>query len=463
MLISFDTMKISYSQLQTYFEDKLPTPEKLVEAITFHAFEIESVEKDGDDFVLDIKVLPDRACYAKSYEGIAREVSTILGLKKNSDKVKIPAGERSIVVSSAQINEVLGSEISSEEVISILDRMDITVKENGDKLELSIPGDRLDLQSWRDIPEEVGRIYGYDKIKPILPKNTSFKPVVEKTFYYSEKIKNILVSAGFSEVYTYSLVAKGVFEIEKPLAADKNHLRTNLTDGIVESLEFNARNSDLLGLDEVKIFEIGKVFTKDGEHTSLCIGIKNIKKIKGADQAKDKIKKVRDEIFKIINSSATILCTVDDSGGIISVDGEAIGMTNNSDGIFEVNLDKLIKTLDEPSSYADLDFGKSASVEYKKFSQYPFIVRDIAVFVQGPTSDSDNEVWQVIEKSITEAGAGDLIARHSLFDTFKKEDKTSYAFRIVFQSMKKTLTDGEVNPVMERVYDQMRENGWEVR
>ncbi len=454
-------MKISYTQLQTYLEDKLPTPEKLADAFTFHAFEIESMEKEGDDTILDIKVLPDRACYAKSYEGIAREVSAILGLKKKAEKVKIPDSKHTITVSISQINEVLGSDISQKEAVSILTRMDIKVTEKGDILELSVPCDRLDLQSWRDIPEEVGRIYGYDKIKSILPKNTTFKPIVEKAFYYTEKIKNILVSAGFSEVYTYSLVAKGVYEIEKPLAADKNHLRTNLTDGIVKSLEFNARNADLLGLDEIKIFEIGKVFTKDGEHTSLCVGIKNIKKAKGAELAKEKIKKVRDEVLKVLEVNATILCTVDDSGGIISLNVEAVGMTNNSDGIFEINLDKVVATLSEPNSYADLNFSKATTIEYKKFSVYPFIVRDIAVFVQGPTLDT--EVWSVIEKVLNEVGAANLLAHHSLFDTFKKDGKVSYAYRMIFQSMEKTLTDDEVNSIMEKIYAEIKGKGWEVR
>ncbi len=454
-------MKISYTQLQTYLEDKLPTPEKLADAFTFHAFEIESVEKVGDDTILDIKVLPDRACYAKSYEGIAREVSTILGLKKKADKVKIPVSTNTISVSISQINEVLGSEITQKEAVSILTSMDINVTEKDDTLELAVPGDRLDLQSWRDIPEEVGRIYGYDKIKSILPKNTTFKPVVEKMFYYSEKIKNVLVNAGFSEVYTYSLVAKGVYEIEKPLAADKNNLRTNLTDGIVKSLEFNARNSDLLGLDEIKIFEIGKVFTKDGEHTFLCVGINNVKKSKGADLAKEKIKKVRDEILKVLEANATILCTVDDSGGIISLDGESIGATNNFDGIFEIDLDKVVVTLANPVSYADLNFGKAVSIEYKKFSVYPFVVRDIAVFVSELVQAGD--VWSVIEKVLTDNSSYELLVHNSLFDTFKKDGKISYAYRMIFQSMDKTLTDDEVNAIMEKIYAEIKDKGWEVR
>ncbi|MCX6719250.1 MAG: hypothetical protein NTZ38_02645, partial [Candidatus Taylorbacteria bacterium] len=73
------------------------------------------------------------------------------------------------------------------------------------------------------------------------------------------------------------------------------------------------------------------------------------------------------------------------------------------------------------------------------------------------------KVWSSIEKGIKAAGANDLLARHSLFDTFKKEGKVSYAFRMIFQSMEKTLTDTEVNGVMEKINGEVKKEGWEVR
>ena len=189
------------------------------------------------------------------------------------------------------------------------------------------------------------------------------------------------------------------------------------------------------------------------------MGIKNIKKKQ--TPAKDKIKEVRDQILAELEVKASILCTVDDSGGIISLGGKAIGMTNNTDGIFELNLTELVTSLPAPTSYDDLSFTKAPSLEYKRFSTYPFIVRDIAVFV--PESVSSSEVWGVIEGKISESNADNLIARHSLFDEFKKEGKVSYAFRIVFQSAEKTLTDVEVGAVMEKITGGLKEKGWEVR
>lgn len=93
-------MKISYNWLKNYFEHDLPAPEVLVEALTFHVFEVESAEKVGDDTVFDIKVLPDRAHYALCHRGIAYEISAILNqsLKSGQDDLAVVTSDELVVV-----------------------------------------------------------------------------------------------------------------------------------------------------------------------------------------------------------------------------------------------------------------------------------------------------------------------------------------------------------------------------
>ena len=78
-------MKISYNWLKDYLKGKVPDPKKLAEILTLHSFEVESVEKKGEDWVLDIDVLPNRACDCLSYIGIAREIAAI-----TNNKFQIP-------------------------------------------------------------------------------------------------------------------------------------------------------------------------------------------------------------------------------------------------------------------------------------------------------------------------------------------------------------------------------------
>jgi phenylalanyl-tRNA synthetase beta subunit len=97
------------------------------------------------------------------------------------------------------------------------------------------------------------------------------------------------------------------------------------------------------------------------------------------------------------------------------------------------------------------------NTSFKMWSLYPFVVRDIALWV--PEKVGSSKVHKVLKEN-----AGGLVMRGpELFDEFKKEDKVSYAFRMVFQSYDRTLTDAEVNEQMERVKMAVEKEGWTVR
>jgi phenylalanyl-tRNA synthetase beta subunit len=94
---------------------------------------------------------------------------------------------------------------------------------------------------------------------------------------------------------------------------------------------------------------------------------------------------------------------------------------------------------------------------FKMWSLFPFIARDVAVWV--PDGVENTEVLQVIKSEPSEL----IVKGPELFDEFKKEGKTSYAFKIIFQSYERTLTDTEVNEVMTKIADKIKAKGWEVR
>jgi phenylalanyl-tRNA synthetase beta subunit len=93
---------------------------------------------------------------------------------------------------------------------------------------------------------------------------------------------------------------------------------------------------------------------------------------------------------------------------------------------------------------------------YKPFSLYPFITRDIAFWAPAGT-----EVASI--QAILREHAGALLLRLDQFDRFEKEGRVSYAFRLIFQSLERTLTDEEVNAVMEKISAVLRAKGYEVR
>ncbi|MFA6295014.1 MAG: phenylalanine--tRNA ligase subunit beta [Candidatus Paceibacterota bacterium] len=378
------------------------------------------------------------------------------------DEFSVKPKQTVIEFNPTYIEERLGLKIPIVEAKEILERMNIKVEETdanpahdssnlsdlSNLWKLTIPYERLDLNIKEDIVEEVGRIYGYDKIKGILPPVTKNKVEVLPIYYISEKIKNILADQGFSEVSLYTLVEKGEIETAKPLAKDKAFARTNLADGMFSCLEKNALNADLIGLEAIKIFEIGHIFKKDLEEVFLVIGAVQIKKVKGL-----KGEQLIKNALEVLNKE-------------IGLDIIKIKFINKGQSyLVEVNISKSIDDiwpkLKDQVDYQHLNFGPTSPNKYQKFSLYPFIVRDIAVFV--PESISSEVVWEAIGKGINNANAEELLTRHSLFDVFKKDGKISYAFRMIFQSMERTLTDDEVNGIMEKVNKVMKENDWEVR
>jgi len=632
--ISFKRMKISYSWLQTYFEDELPPAEKLAEMLTLRAYEVERCERAGDDFVLDVDVLPNRAHDSLCHRGIAREAGVLFkipvkiqalksigveGVKNlhveiaepghcrryvgrvienivvgpspewlakwleavgqksinnivdaanfvmldmgqplhafdagrvnggivvrnakqgetietlDGKRVKLPesmlvvadyegalaiagvkggkraeiggdtreiileaanflpasirrtsqeiamrtesskrfeneihpalaeramreltalilelspsakAGEildefpgkndfppREIVVGAEEVNDSLGARISQGGIEEILQRLQWGYRKEGEKFFVTPSVERLDLSIKEDIIEEIGRIYGYENISPALPKVSGESARVNKEFFYANKARDILVGLGFSEVETSSFSARGKVAVANPIAEGKGFLRESLIQGILKALELNQKNAPLLGLDAVKIFEIGNVFGEDGEHTELMIAF-----------GKGDVNREVEEFFEAFGAKAEY-----------EVEG----------GIAVIHFSRLTQDLEVPTllEHPSLKRGAGAQVKFRKISPYPFIVRDIALFT--PEGIAPEEVSAVIEKH-----AGELLARApQLFDTFEKHGsgRVSYAFRLAFQSREKTLTDGEANAIMQKISAALGESGWETR
>ncbi len=315
--------------------------------------------------------------------------------------------------------------------------------DNEERFVITVPDERLDLRIKEDLAEEIGRVYGYDKIKDIsIPKN-NVEVKIEKGFAYKEKIRRILYEEGYSEVINYSFTDKGEVELINPLSPERKFLRTNLSDGLKNCLGFNARYSELVDMPQIKIFEFGHVFKKSGEESNFVIGVKNPLGLK-----KPKEKEVLDATIKILSEK-------------LNVDLVQMKIATKDETIAEFNFVKILEKLPEATEYVMSEVGDK-NKKYKKISQYPFMIRDIAVFT--PEGTKSEEVFSIIEKEV-----GELVIKSRLFDVFTKAfpdgaKKVSYAYRLIFQSYERTLTDDEVNAIMTKITEKMnKKTGWQVR
>jgi len=355
---------------------------------------------------------------AEAMEYLTRLVVSLCGQEKtvveySVDENQNPEKLVKIDMQTEHVNKLLGTNLADQEVADILNRFGFDYQKTGDEFSIEIPSERLDLRSDADLVEEIGRIYGYQNIPSVeLPPISNIK--FSKEFYYTQKIKEVLIKNGFSEVYTESFRPKGKLLMANPVAKDRPYLRESID--LENSFNVNFRNKDLLGLDEIKIFEMGKVFDEKANE-KLVLSLKS---------EKDLNKNLLDEFgIKISNKEV------------------------------QINLEPVIEKLPEINSY--LESEPRSVRKYREFSRYPFITRDIAVWVFG--EDSGDDLVKILKEQ-----TGDLLVREPrLVDEYTKDGNTSYAYRLVFQSYEKTLTDVEIGEIMKRVEKAIGDKGWQVR
>ena len=384
-------------------------------------------------FERDISPEKTKEAMERLSELIAKNASGRV-LSETIDVYPEPVPDFEIDIEARNLNKILGTSIADSELEKILSSLKkysgFDWQRKGNSYSVGIPKERLDLLPSKekfasgnkeDLVEEIGRIYGFYKIKSEEPKNFNFKPKVNTEVAFTESLKDFLVSRGFSEVMTYSFTERGQIELKNPLSSDKKYLRASLFDGLLKSLELNKRNAPLFGLDDIKIFEIGKIFGEDSEDLSLGLAVS----LKNGKENKKYLQEILDEL---------------------NLKGEI------KDNVALAGIGKM-----NAPSYEGLEFDIGGNNKFKCISQYPFVLRDISLWT--PSLVSSSEVRKLIEDK-----AGELLADIRLFDEYKKDGRVSYAFKLVFQSKEKTLSDEEAGKIMTEIEEKLTENkGWEVR
>jgi phenylalanyl-tRNA synthetase beta chain len=313
-----------------------------------------------------------------------------------------PLAQRHVQLSAAYLGARLGVAITPQDIARILQNYGYEFAEEGENFTIAIPFERIDITGPHDMIEEIGRAYGYHNIVatlPILGKSAEVNEVFAKII----AVRTFFASQGYHEVMNYSFVKKGGFEVARG-PVGKSALRNNLSEGLRGAYEMNRLNKDFLEIDEMKIFEIGTVFLKEGEQIHVAIA---------------------------------------DKQGIVE---KTLDAWIQEKGIVIGELPYI-----DPLTIPSFEKGFTA------WSEYPSMTRDIAVWT--PAEITAEQVQSLIHDH-----AGSLVVKGPrLFDTFTKDDRTSYAFRLVFQSPERTLVEDEVNRDMANITQALQGQGWEIR
>ncbi len=328
------------------------------------------------------------------------------------------------------INKIIGTKVDEDICLEYLNKLGFLITKNM----IEIPSHRNDINMINDIAEEVARAIGYDNILN-QTINISIKKNIRHNFE-ENKIKKLLINNGFYEVINNPFVmeqSKDSVVIDNPLDSNKKYLRTNLKNSLLENLLFNERRQK----ESIKLFEMADIYSSKARLGKKVIGIiasgrvdKNYR-----DFSKKISTKYLEEVLSRLNPSNLKIIEIPRS----SLESKS----KNPITYCEIEIDSTFKldfSYDE-IQIQDIDFNR-----YIPISEFPSSTRDLSFSIKDTSKCKNLEEFILTFKN-------NLLKEVYVFDYFKnkKTNEIKIGFRFIFQSKESTITDKQVDEVINDV------------
>jgi phenylalanyl-tRNA synthetase beta chain len=382
-----------------------------------------------------------------------------------------PKDQTEITLHFAKTKDLLGIGISHSDQVSFLTKLGMTVTgQTAGVCSFNIPTWRVDLKREVDLIEEVGRLYGVDKISSTPPRSALGTNAFDSVYDQISEVRRILTGLGLNEAQGQTLIsrdevqsmkAEEIIALANPLSSDMDVLRPSLLPGLIHSLRHNVSRKNY----DVALFEIGRVFTQaNGQSKEECriavalTGRRNPLFWSGDERAAkfdaNDLKGALEEFFEqfglrgltfarraestaLLLESATISLGINQIGEIGQLLPALAKKYDLRDGVLlaELNLDLLLAR-------------RNPAKSFKSLPQFPGIRRDVAMLV--PESTTHEAVLQIVKQTKPVN-----LEAVELFDVFRgrhvPEGQKSLAYAFMYRSPEKTLTDAEVNATHTKI------------
>ena len=400
-------------------------------------------------------------------------------LEGSVDIYKSPEHPQVVSARVSRINKVLGTNLSREEMVAILESLEMKVQGTGDDMIVTTPTVRQDILKEVDFVEEIARMYGYDNLPNTLPK-LDVKAENSLSWETRRKLRDLLCAMGADEIQTFSFINQKIFDacrideeswerdtvdIINPMGEDTAAMRTILTPGMLEVLARNYNRS----VEGVRAFEIGKVFSKNyiqpeglpDESFDLSLGVY------GKDESFFTLKGMVECMFDMMGIKDVSYIAEPEYG--VYHPGRCARVVKVTDKGEEVELGIMGEVHpDVASNYGIGDKAycgeffldrliefSSREIQYSKPPKYPSTSRDIAMVVSESTPVAE------IEKVIKEAGT-EILRSVKLFDIYRGiqvgHGKKSVAYSLTYRHDDRTLTDVETEEAHAKVVEALKNN-----
>ena len=376
-------------------------------------------------------------------------------------------------VRTARVNQLLGTNISTEQIVSILTPIGFRCDESDESeiLSVTVPTFRPDTATETDVIEEIARHFGYSRIVGRAPTSAhigSLTPIQRDR----RVIRQILVGLGVHEAMPLPFLAPGdlsrcglppeAVTVTNPLAAEESVLRTSLRPGLLRAIGYNESHRT----DGAALFEIGKAFEVPAAGATLPDEREHLAVVLAGRDATAAARMWKVLVRSLGLTDTTIDQTVPPAGlhpgrsGVLRRGGAVIGEIGEIDpGVLDV------LGLRERVAWLQLDLGAALAGQhgehrYRHISRYPSSDLDLAFEVDDAIAASS------IDEAIR-AAAGPLLVDLALFDVFRgrpvPEGRRSLAYRLRLQADDRTLADGDIGGVQRSVVEALSRFGATLR
>ena len=419
----------------------------------------------GVDIANTVKVLEQAAAMIQEIAG--GTCSQVVDVYPN------PAEKVKVAMTFAYLKKLSGKQYAADKAVAILTSLGFEIlHQDAESIQVAVPYNKPDISIAADLVEEILRIDGLDNIE--IPTAITISPSVdllESKEQFKNKIANYLVGRGYTEILTNSITNSKYFteaqlettvKMLNSLSADLDVMRPTMLETGLETIAYNNNRKN----ESISFFEMGKIYTKtaagkyqEQEVLAIYLSGKQVQdswRTKGADQD-----------FFVLKGIALALCEL---LGLKKVNYNPIGQ-----GQFEVIAGKTVlgtielvgakklAQFDIKQAVGFLNFDLSTlfnaylsgSVKYQEISKYPSVERDLALVIDQTIS------YSAIEQVIKTVQL-DALKETRVFDIFESDklglNKKSVAINFVFNAGSATLTDTEIDGMMQKLIAAFEKN-----
>ncbi len=391
----------------------------------------------------------------------------------------------SVALRPSRARAKLGIELSDAEIASQLQSIGFEVRVDGERLAVTVPShrSRRDVTNEDDLIEEVGRLSGYERIEPSLPRLAVKPPMIAPARAIERRLVRTLVDeCAYAETLGYSFATDrhvelyhggdtgGPFvKLRNSLTVDSTRMRRSLAPGLLDAARRN-----LAEFDDVRLFECGREYhplpaaENDGlPHERRVAALLRCERNADAEAL---VLQLRGDVERCLarlgvawqGRTAVAPPPFAHPGRAIEVvvEGAVVGVLAQLHPEMARRFD-----INERAALAELDLEKLATVarsvrRMRSLSTFPPTRRDLALITP------DGIEVATVEQVIRSAAGGPLLSIE-LFDVYRgkgiEPGQRSLAFRLVYRVDDRTLTDAEIEPIQQRIVASLAARGIRLR